>query len=470
MMQRLLFVGLCLLNTWVWAAADPEQLERSVVRVISQSSEGTSTGTGSVVAAGRVLTNHHVIDGGERYGVGSKFTDGVKRARVIWKSRALDLALLSVDGLGLSPVTLATAKPHKGSPVIAMGYPGASDYGRGLTFEATVNRGVISNFHHTPWEGSGSRREIDIIQHDAPINSGNSGGPLFDDCGRVIGVNTQKSGRDNTHGIFWASRITIAIPELRRQGVSLRTSDSGCTASAAGGAAGPAEDDEARRRADEARRRAADAAGAAGQAQDDAAAARDEAQRARDEADEARRQIEESNRMTMAMGIGLALLVLLALGLALRKPRQEIIKVVDRMTTFSRRHKSSAGTSHSTSSSRTSAGADSSRGRSALIMAGFDTAGRSQRLQIPQQGASEAEGGWVIGRHASLADVVLEDSNVSRRHARVFVQGSRCEIEDLNSTNGTFVNGRQLQPFERTSIGAGDKVAFGSIEFSLAGG
>lgn len=411
----ILLLGLAACPGW---AADVEQLEHSVARVIAELAGGASTGSGAVVAPGRVLTNQHVIDGGARIVVGNRHSGGLKPAVVIWESAALDLALLKVDGLTLPVVELASGKPNKGDPVIAMGYPGVADYGEDLTFEATVNRGVLSNFHREPWSGRGNGRPLDIIQHDAPINAGNSGGPLFDDCGRVIGVNTQKSGQPNTHGTFWASRITEAIPELRRLGIAARITDSDCTL-AAGGA----------------------------QATDD----------------EARRQIEAASRQTLAVGAGLGLLTLLALALALRRPRQEIIKVINQVT---RRTTPSPPVPPTPVPTPPPPPPE----RAVLVLTGFDRAGHSQRIAVPEQGAGEAEGGLVIGSHPALVDCVINDSTVSRRHARVFVAGQACQIEDLNSTNGTFVNGRRPAPFERVSIAPGDRVAFGAIELQLGRG
>ena len=421
----ILLLGLAACRGW---AADVEQLEHSVARVIAELAQGVSTGSGAVVAPGRVLTNQHVIDGGSRIVVGNRHSGGLKPAVVIWESAALDLALLKVDGLTLPVAELASGKPNKGDPVIAMGYPGVSDYGEDLTFEATVNRGVLSNFHREPWSGRGNGRPLDIIQHDAPINAGNSGGPLFDDCGRVIGVNTQKSGSPNTHGIFWASRITEAIPELRRLGISPQITDSDCTLAAGGG-----------------------------QAIDD----------------EARRQIEATSRQTLVVGAGLGLLTLLALALALRRP--QIIQLVTRLT---RRPTPSPPVPPVPVPPPPPPPPPPER--AVLVLTGFDRAGRSQRIAIPKQGAGEAEGGLVIGSHPALVDCVIDDSTVSRRHARVFVEppmpgggggsAGQCRIEDLNSTNGTFVNGRRPAPFERVSIAPGDRVALGAIELQLGRG
>lgn len=415
----ILLLGLAACRGW---AADVEQLEQSVVRVMAEVSAGASSGSGAVVASDHVLTNQHVIEGGSRIVVGNGHSGVLKPATLIWESAALDLAVLKVDGLGLPVVELASNELNKGDPVIAIGYPGVSDYGEDLTFEATVNRGVLSNFHREPWSGRGNGRPLDIIQHDAPINTGNSGGPLFDDCGRVIGVNTQKSGSPNTHGIFWASRITEAIPELRRLGISPQITDSDCTLAAGGG-----------------------------QAIDD----------------EARRQIEATSRLTLTVGAGLGLLTLLALALALRRPRQEIIKVVTRLT----------GRPTPSPPVPPVPVPPPPPERAVLVLTGFDRAGHSQRIAVPEQGAGEAEGGLVIGSHPALVDCVIDDSTVSRRHARVFVEppmpgsaGQACCIEDLNSTNGTFVNGRRPAPFERVSIAPGDRVALGAIELQLGRG
>ena len=215
-------------------AVDIGTLEKSVVRIVVSLADGISTGSGSVVANGVVLTNHHVIEDGGRIEVGSKHTgDTLYDARILWKSAELDLAVLQVDGLPPLPVaTLAIQKSGKGEKVWAMGYPGASDLGRQLTSEATVTGGVISLFHRQPWpQGSVA---LWIIQHDAAVNPGNSGGPLFDDCGRVVGVNTAKAVREAVEGVFWASRITEAIREMEREGITLQKDNATCTPSEGG--------------------------------------------------------------------------------------------------------------------------------------------------------------------------------------------------------------------------------------------
>ena len=391
-------------------AVDIGTLEKSVVRIVVSLAGGTGTGSGSVVANGVVLTNHHVIEGGTDISVGSKHTgDTLYDARILWQSPELDLAVLQVDDLPPLPVaTLAIQKSGKGEKVWAMGYPGASDLGRQLTSEATVTGGVISLFHRQPWpEGSVA---LWIIQHDAAVNPGNSGGPLFDDCGRIVGVNTAKAVREAVEGVFWASRITEAIREMEREGINLQKDNATCT---------PSE-------------------GGAAQAQQEAAAANQAAKKAQ--------------RNTFIIGLIVGLLSLLAIALALRKPRQQVFRQVSRAID------GISKMSHRAANIR----------RPAVVLAGFDGAGKKLRIAVPSRGASASGGGYVVGRNGALVDQVVADANISRRHARITVEHGRCAIEDLNSKNGTRVNGVRLVAFEPVAITAGDKIHLATIEMQVS--
>ena len=393
-------------------AVDIGTLEKSVVRIVISLADGTGTGSGSVVANGVVLTNHHVIEGGTDISVGSKHTgDTLYDARILWKSAELDLAVLQVDSLPPLPVaTLATQKSGKGEKVWAMGYPGASDLGRQLTSEATVTGGVISLFHRQPWpEGSVA---LWIIQHDAVVNPGNSGGPLFDDCGRVVGVNTAKAVREAVEGVFWASRITEAIREMERKNITLKKDDTACIATASDGGVA--------------------------QAQQETAAAQQAAKKAQ--------------RNTFIIGLIVGLLSLLAIVLALRKPRQQVFRQVSRAVDGLNKISRLASNIH----------------RPAVVLAGFDGAGKKLRIAVPSRGASASGGGYVVGRHGALVDQVVADANISRRHARITVEHGQCAIEDLNSKNGTRVNGVRLVAFEPATITAGDKVHLATIELQVS--
>lgn len=142
-------------------------------------------GTGFVIDdEGRILTNFHVIDGAERIEV--YFGDDVVYpAEVVGRDARNDIAVIKVDAPAelLVPVTLGTsANLHVGQRAIAIGNP----FGQ---FGRTLTTGVISALGRS-LEGQDGRTISNIIQTDAAINRGNSGGPLLDSSGRVIGVNT----------------------------------------------------------------------------------------------------------------------------------------------------------------------------------------------------------------------------------------------------------------------------------------
>ena len=414
-------------------AVDIDTLEKSVVRIDVSLADGTSGGSGSVVANGVVLTNHHVIEGGTDISVGSKHTgDRFYDARILWQSPELDLAVLQVDGLPPLPVaTLAIQEPNKGEKVWAMGYPGASDLGRELTSDATVTGGVISLFHNQPWSSGGT--PLAIIQHDAAVNPGNSGGPLFDDCGRVVGVNTAKAVQEAVEGVFWASRITEAIREMEREGITLQKDDTACIATASDGGVAAAQQEA------EAAQQAADAAGQAADA-------------ASQEADAANQAAKKAQLNTFIIGLIVGLLSLLAIVLALRKPRQQIIRQVSRAVDGLNKISRLASNIH----------------RPAVVLAGFDAAGKKLRIAVPSRGASASGGGYVVGRHGALVDQVVADANISRRHARITVEHGQCAIEDLNTSNGTRVNGVRLVAFEPAAITAGDKIHLATIEMQVS--
>lgn len=133
---------------------------------------------------GHILTNYHVIESAQSIDV-SINDDYVISATIVGVDRRNDIAVLKVEAPAeiLAPVELGTSAPLKvGQRAIAIGNP-FGQFGRTLTI------GVISALDRTI-EGSDGRTITGIIQTDAAINRGNSGGPLLDSSGRVIGINT----------------------------------------------------------------------------------------------------------------------------------------------------------------------------------------------------------------------------------------------------------------------------------------
>ncbi len=144
--------------------------------------EQMGAGSGVVIAPdGYILTNQHVVHHAHHLTV--TFTDGTSvPATVVGGDAATDLAVIRAQGTGLPYAELGDSQQLQvGQLVIAIGNP--------LGFQSTVSTGVVSALGRALRSEQGRLIE-NIIQHTAPLNPGNSGGPLVDSRGRVVGINT----------------------------------------------------------------------------------------------------------------------------------------------------------------------------------------------------------------------------------------------------------------------------------------
>ncbi|MDO4865413.1 MAG: trypsin-like peptidase domain-containing protein [Clostridia bacterium] len=171
-------------------------------------------GSGVVIAeGGYVLTNNHVIEDGSAFQVLMPSGDKVD-ATLVGADSAMDLAVLKVNEQGdtLVPVTIGSSESLPvGSTVIAIGNPG------GEILANTVTRGIISALERSSVSSNNTTRNVNYIQHDAPISSGNSGGGLFDYQGNLIGINTLKYGGSyyssgSYEGLGFAIPVETAYP------------------------------------------------------------------------------------------------------------------------------------------------------------------------------------------------------------------------------------------------------------------
>jgi len=158
----------------------------SVVTVRVASGRGFSLGSGFIATAdGYVITNDHVVE--DAAGAPSvTFNDGTNAsAKLVGRDPESDIAVLKVERANLAPVEFGDSDTIAvGDPVLAMGSP--------LALANTVTYGIISALDRTIQSGEpgGQVRYYAAIQTDAAVNHGNSGGPLVDGAGRVIGVNS----------------------------------------------------------------------------------------------------------------------------------------------------------------------------------------------------------------------------------------------------------------------------------------
>lgn len=166
-------------------------------------------GSGVIVSEnGYILTNHHVA--GSAWQVTVVFFDGTqKMGQVVWSHAALDLAIVKIDGKYAAAALGDSAQSQVGETVLAVGTP------LNMQFQHTVTAGIISAKGRTlqvPTDAGETFME-DLLQTDASINAGNSGGPLVNLRGEVIGINTLKISE--AEGMGFAIPIQVAAPIIR---------------------------------------------------------------------------------------------------------------------------------------------------------------------------------------------------------------------------------------------------------------
>lgn len=238
------FAALCLFLSPLLAApalgdaSDISAASRSVVRVIVYSTaEGqqsiVSIGSGVAVARDKIVTNAHVVEM-------ASFDDSVQivivpsdgtqsyRARVSASLPRKDLALLQLTSGALVPASIFAGAPEDGADVFAIGYPASVDVALEQS-EADVlrpqqpvkTRGTVSSGR--------TSKSVESLLHTAPIAPGNSGGPIVDACGRVLGINSFGSVPTDGGAEFYfaiSSRELSAF--LANRGVAFRSVRGDC--------------------------------------------------------------------------------------------------------------------------------------------------------------------------------------------------------------------------------------------------
>jgi hypothetical protein len=448
-------------------AFDAKRADESTVRIIAvgvtaQGLQPSHSGTGFVIDGEFVVTNAHVADERPIKNAGiaeAAFVvpDGslqrLLRARIVWRSERLDLAVLRVEGLRRPAATLhagaAADYPPKAASVYAVGFPVLSDRliteKTQLSLNSTVTQGVVGRTVVGSAEISGFGAETrPIIQHSAAISGGNSGGPLFDACGVVVGVNT------------FGPRIVVKVVEVEGKTVGAGEPPAGIFGSP----------------------HIANVLGAIKAAPE----LKDLRPKTTTEACAAA----EAETSTGAyVGIGLfALLVVVAIGFAAtRRGQREVVRVIESYSAYIRKRGKKIGDPRTQGAAGAAAGAAAAlrgaTGRPAYaaggpgwVLSGRTADGRDVAVAVGAADLAAAAGGkdkgLVLGRSAGLADRVIDDQSVSRRHARLAPAGEGMTIEDLKSAFGTTVNGVKLAPFQPQPLAAGDTVVLGALTLNVA--
>ena len=226
----LLLISLLSVNVIADGAVPQDVLDsvESVVRIIAEYNDGYATGSGFVIQsdsnATLIVTNHHVVEDNPK-SISIWTETGIKVAVTVFADdpeRDLCILQLPYPNAALKALVLDEAGVKRGDAVYAVGFPGAADV---LTLSeaysseaATITTGIISTIRSTHAVEGG--KELRLLQSTAPINHGNSGGPLFNTLGYVVGVNTYSV--EDSAGIYGAIHVGELIDFATQNGISVR--------------------------------------------------------------------------------------------------------------------------------------------------------------------------------------------------------------------------------------------------------
>ena len=504
-------------------ASDLDKAKASVgggivqVLVMNRGDEVHRVGSGFVVGAGHVLTVAHLISANRRVVVVPLATKAELLARVLRRNEGADLALLRVSGLDLAPLTFAKDGFAPGRTVLSAGVwregkPSFLVTAAAGNVSAAFAQGSVGR--HSQYSSARDFPESTLIQHNAMIPVAGYGGPLVNNCGEVVGINRSPPDASGSwlrrpqapEAVVHALEGSAVASWLRLAGATVRQSEESCVDTQV---RAEAEADAARRKAEEAKREV-------GRAQDDlenantrisdleeqirdaerrgeeAGSLREELQRAeedktrkeaalerlqteaeglRDEAERLRTAAEESERsrieaekdaqkakerflMTLAFAVAAVVLIAIVAVAMYRRRSRQLAVAQDQATRAQR------AAQRPQMESRGS-GVD----LPTCVLSGETGDGKSVSLKIP---GSMLDDGVVIGRSPRNSTFLIDEKTLSREHAKLFADRDRLCIEDLGTTNGTKVNGRDLSPNNPVAVRDGDVLELGAVRLRVA--
>jgi hypothetical protein len=443
---------------------ESKDAEKGVVMIFAIGKEGGGTGSGFYIGDNTIITNNHVVDNADIdfLIVGRKHGENsieLQDATVQWTDRELDMAILKVPDISSEPLTLADAPITKGDKAYAIGFPSSAEQSRTAGdqepsaadkqfFDLLVvdkKRGIIQNQESEvvqildPTVSSGGIRKttirkwdpnysksLEVIEHDVNIGNGNSGGPLFDEAGRVIGINTQGFALDLHNNVKCSSRITELLKVLDTQNISAQVSSTSVQNILFSGM---------------------------------------------------------GRIMWFLIIVILTLVTYIAVTFRNKPKSESLTQYAGRVSGYTRFHRPTARESHRIPS-------DGPRWEGGEVVNGSSfpqepeprpqarywllknepTCPHQVELRISEQLLKENDFNLVIGRKKGLAHLIIDNSSISKSHAILSYRNGNFAVIDQNSANGTKINRTVLNPGERTRINSGDRLTLGEVTVSFIKG
>ena len=476
---------------------------RGIVRVMVKGARNQErrSGSGFVVQPGYVVTAAHLVESEALVSVLAPSDAGTPElaADVRDVQKHADLALLFVEGLDLEPLVLAKDGFGVGRNVVSIGFWGRRE-------GVVIDQPVLAMTRDDA--------AVELLRHNAVIPAAGYGGPLLNDCQEVVGVNRSTRGmyRRARNGQppqkdVEAARVSAIIGLLQRAGVTITRTESSClhpeSVARAEAERAAEEARRARRAEEEARRVAEQAQGAKAEAEAKAEAAQAdldarnakvadlesrlaeakdagaenvealeaELEEARANRDAVQRNVEglrdqvvdlesevamwrQNLVVTIAIAVAAVLLLTVVAVVLYRRRSLELAHV---------RQQVGPGQRHGPMGARP--GEASGASGPDYLLTGETGNGTPVSLKVL---GSMVSSSVVIGRSPRNATLLIDDKALSRAHARLF-EGSdgALHVEDLGTTNGTRVNGRQLQPRRGEPLQRGDTVQLGEVTLRL---